>query len=84
MIWTSFLCAVTQVIHFMSGVSQMCADLESRLRTMAMQQDEERMRFGTLVEHGAVLWIPDRSGAAQDGVEFVGAEAGEDWNICDD
>jgi hypothetical protein len=51
---------------------------------MTMQQDEERMGVRALIEHRAVLWISDRSGVTQDEVEIVGAEAGEDRNICDD
>ena len=50
---------------------------------MAMQQNEERMSFAALVEHAALFRISDRSGVAQNGVEFVGAEGGEDRDICD-
>ena len=51
---------------------------------MAMQQNEERMGFGALIEHSAVLRIPDRTRVAQDGVEVVGAQAREDRDIGDD
>ena len=51
---------------------------------MSMQQHEKRMRFRALVEHAAVLRIPDRSRFAQDGVEIAGAQSGEDGDVGDD
>ena len=48
---------------------------------MAMQQQEEGRGILALLEYGAVLRVPRRTGLAEDFGEFLGAEPRKHWQM---
>src|SRR5579859_1827597 len=50
---------------------------------MAMQQDEERIGVGALIEHGRIFRISNRAGFTQGLVELAGGKPGEQGDIGD-